>query len=199
MQRHRQRKTVEELYGGKFETSKSHVVTTNHNSGQKTGRITERDYGYIISSNTPFNGAANLNPSTGNSSSSKTYNSNSGKETSRRKSARPCNKSANEKHCNKESFEVKALPIQNSKTEKVPFVSPVRANMYDNKICGTYKDIPGDGAPQHHQHHHQHNNHHNHHYSVAGGHDEDKDDTDEFFELIRRTVESAIGVVIRRF
>ncbi|KAM7361114.1 uncharacterized protein ACRADG_009931 [Cochliomyia hominivorax] len=175
MIRQKQRKTVEELYGGKSETNKSQVTTTTPISIQKTGRITERDYGYIISSNTPYSVPAVAL----NSAASKPFSA--GKETSRRKSARASNKLANENFCGKEKFATDNL-MQPTKG--------ANANGYDNKNYGNCKNIAADcNMPQQHQHHnHQHKHRHN------AGHDEDKDDdTDEFFELIRKTVESAIG------
>ncbi|XP_037814445.1 stress response protein NST1 isoform X2 [Lucilia sericata] len=170
MMRQRQRKTIEELYGGKFDAPKSIVTTaTQPNNAQKTGRVTERDCGYIISSNTHYNGPPPTPTLGGNTAAIKSLNS--GKETFRRKSARHSNKLTNEKHC------VKDIILM----DEGKVGSPMQ----------TMKEVPAtaDNVPQHHQHHHH--QHHNHHHNV---HDEDKDDdTDEFFELIRRTVESAIG------
>ncbi|XP_065354389.1 uncharacterized protein LOC135948864 [Calliphora vicina] len=181
MMRQRQRKTIEELYGSKLETPKFQVSTTTHpNIAPKTGRTTERDCGYIISSNTPYSGPAPTNTA-GSAAATKPLNT--GKETSRRKSARHSNKLPME--------DGRRSPIQTAKAEKVSFNAPVNTtNMYDNKMYGNYKDIPADSVPhQHHQHHH-----HQHQNQRNSGHDEDKDDdTDEFFDLIRRTVESAIG------
>ncbi|XP_046803926.1 uncharacterized protein LOC111689537 [Lucilia cuprina] len=195
MMRQRQRKTIEELYGGKFDAAKSLVTTaTQPNNVQKTGRVTERDCGYIISSNTHYNGPPPTPSLGGGGNTAAIKPLNSGKETSRRKSARYSNKMNNEKNCGKEIHTMDESSMQATKGEKITFISPVNTNMYDNKTYCNYKEIPAvtNNVPQHHQHHHHQHQHHNH--NNHNVHDEDKDDdTDEFFELIRRTVESAIG------
>lgn len=175
MMRQKQRKAVEDVYGGKFDTPKSQVTSTNQNSSQKPGTVVDRDCGYIISSNTPYGAPPQLSAA---SHSGAPKSQNSGKETFRRKTTRPSSRLHNDKNIGKESHATHAERN-----------SPV---LYDNKHYGHYKETPAEGVPQH--HHHQ-RNHHNHRHN---NYDEDKDDdTDEFFELIRRTVEGAIGVTIR--
>ena len=193
MMRPRQRKTVEELYGSKFDTLKSQVTG---NMAQKNMRAPEKDYGYIITTNTPYSGSM-VTPPVVNAPVVKPLNT--ARESTRRKSARLSNKPTTEKHLNKEKDsygmddmkQEQNMKVKTSRlSDKSPYCSAPAPtpNIYDNKIYANYKDIPMEGNPKYQQHHH---------HRHTANHDEDKDDdTDEFFELIRHTVENAIGVSI---
>uniref|UniRef100_A0A1B0G6X2 Uncharacterized protein n=1 Tax=Glossina morsitans morsitans TaxID=37546 RepID=A0A1B0G6X2_GLOMM len=202
MVRQRQRKSIEELYGSKYDASKSQVT----NNASKNPR-TERDYGYIITSSTPYNSggpipATNTNSNSGNGAAS----------TARRKSARTTTVKGAEKYYSKDEKilnlddlkkDHNIIKSKTSRVEKCPYTTST--NMYDNKTCGSvyterHKESGGEavGSHQHshqqHSHPHQHQHHHHNHNHRTASHDDDKDDdTEEFFELIRQTVESAIG------
>lgn len=191
MLRQRQRKTIEELYGNKFDTLKSQVAG---NSAQKTIRPQEKDYGYLITTNAPYSGPMGVPPMV-NTPIVKPLNT--ARESTRRKTARPSNKPVIEKNFNKEKDPYGMEDIKQEQNMKIktsrlsdktayctaPAPTP---NVYDNKMYVNYKDVPMEGNNKYQQHHHHHRQTHN--------HDEDKDDdTDEFFELIRHTVENAIG------
>uniref|UniRef100_A0A1A9UN77 Uncharacterized protein n=1 Tax=Glossina austeni TaxID=7395 RepID=A0A1A9UN77_GLOAU len=198
MVRQRQRKTIEELYGSKYDASKSQVT----NNASKNAR-TDRDYGYIITSSTPYNtggpiAATNTNSNSGNGAAS----------TTRRKSARTATVKGAEKYYSKDEKilnlddlkkDHNIVKSKTSRVEKCPYTTS--SNMYDNKTSGSvyterHKESGGEavGSHQQHSHPHQHQHHHHNHNHRTASHDDDKDDdTEEFFELIRQTVESAIG------
>uniref|UniRef100_A0A1A9W9C3 Uncharacterized protein n=1 Tax=Glossina brevipalpis TaxID=37001 RepID=A0A1A9W9C3_9MUSC len=205
MVRQRQRKSIEELYGSKYDASKSQVT----NNVSKNPR-TDRDYGYIITSSTPYNTGGPVPIINANSN----IGGNGATSTARRKSARPSVKGAEKYYSKDEKIinldDLKKDHNMKSKTlraEKFPYTTST--NMHDNKICGSvytdrHKESGGEagGSHQHshqhqqqqhpHQHQHQHH-HHNHNHRTASRDDDKDDDTEEFFELIRQTVESAIG------
>ncbi|XP_017470698.1 PREDICTED: uncharacterized protein LOC108362283 [Rhagoletis zephyria] len=197
MVRQRPRKSIEELYASKFEANsmKSQV----NNSILKNSRDRGEYGAYIITSNTPYNtncqaasaNAANLNANGAPMGASSMT-------TGRRKSARPGSSSTKpDKYFGKEE---KALNLDDIKKDhssaaKAKTTRPEKnsygatsavynvPNLFDNKNYVNFADSSGQK---------EHANHHHHHH--ARNHDDDKDDdTEEFFELIRQTVENAIG------
>lgn len=243
MVRQTKRKSIEELYGSKYETTKSQVHNNSVHNGINSNSLnmnglskanrTTMDYGYQPLAGQGHNGGGNQN----------------GLTTTIGTARRPRNTRSTargEKTCGKEEYvvggtksshlteEMKKEQNAKSKTSRGEKNGYNAGNMYmDNKQYGMYTDRHkedhgvGDGAcqrtyrqsqtqqgpPPTHQHHytashqHQHPHHHgqsqqlpqhqHHHHNAtrSGNHDDDKDDdTEEFFDLIRQTVEGAIGV-----
>ncbi|XP_054725602.1 uncharacterized protein LOC129235665 isoform X1 [Anastrepha obliqua] len=201
MVRQRSRKSVEELYTSKFEanTIKSQVSNNMAKNSRDRG-----EYGNYIITNTPYN--ANCQLTSGNAAVLNGNNATIGASclaTSRRKSARPASSNMKSDKCfGKEekvmksddakkdhSSSVKAKTARPEKNSYVPSPAVYNVpNLYDNKNYVNFADSnrQKDVRIQ------EHSNHHHHHH--ANNHDDDKDDdTEEFFELIRQTVENAIG------
>lgn len=204
MVRQRPRKSVEELYASKFETNP--IKSQANNNMTKNARERDRgEYGgYIITSNTPYN--TSCQATSGNSASVNGNGNTMGVScmtTGRRKSARPVTNSIKQdKYFGKDekvlnlddgkkdhSSSVKAKTARTEKNSYGPPAALYNApNIYDNKNYTSF----ADNTAQKDLRVQEHTNHHRHHHA---NHDDDKDDdTEEFFELIRQTVENAIGV-----
>ncbi|XP_005189565.1 rho GTPase-activating protein gacF [Musca domestica] len=222
MVRQRSRRTIEEVYGTKFETTKP-VANSTKNGGFQTN---VHDNGYIINSNTPYY--------TTPAPQSSALNNNGALNSSRRRSTvrtngktAPITVAATHKiGANKEKEDI-GKDYNSTKMLKTSRASghdksarlgggggvggAATNQYYDNKTYRPYIEhnkeyhvtSGNDGQQQHHhqhqhqqqqQHHnkHQHVNHHHHHQPHHQDEDKD-DDTEEFFQLIRQTVENAIG------
>lgn len=247
MVRQAKKKSIEELYGSKYEASKSQVHSnsnvhgSSHNNGLNNNSLNSlgkgnrsSDYGYLFSNNlhggTVTTNILNSN-ATGTARRSRNARSTARGDKLSSKDECPSSKS------NYLSEEMKKEQNAKSKTSRGDKVCYNTGNVYmDNKHYPMYTDRNkddhgiGDGAcqrtyrqslsqqqpphslsnqnhcmaPQQHQHVHSHaqsqqmpqHQHHHHNTGRTVSHDDDKDDdTEEFFELIRQTVEGAIGVI----
>ncbi|XP_037955489.1 uncharacterized protein LOC119685316 isoform X1 [Teleopsis dalmanni] len=168
--RQKTRKSVEELYGTKYEIP---PAKANVNVVQKTARI-DREHGYIMN-NSPYNACNKLSgaPPVPNSSVI---------GTTRRRTGRP-QPITNEKP----SYQQKDDMPDNKRDSFVKQRTGRMEKSYANQVYD--KNYENEKKKE------QHHVHHNHHHNNNANYDEDKDDdTEEFFELIRQTVESAIAV-----
>lgn len=248
MVRQNRKKSIEELYGSKYEATKSQVHSNGnvHNSNHINGLANNLinsipkssrpgDYSYLFGNNI-HGGLVNTTNLNGNSTTTtsgtarRTRNARSTARGDKISSKEDCTTKQN--HLSEEMKKEQNSKLKSSRGEKTCYNT---GNMYmDNKQYPIYMDRNkedhgmGDGTcqrtyrqsqmqqqpPPSNQNHynasqqHQHvNNHgqskqmsqHQHHHHNAGrttSHDDDKDDdTEEFFELIRQTVEGAIGVI----
>ncbi|XP_067619925.1 probable basic-leucine zipper transcription factor S [Eurosta solidaginis] len=198
MVRQRPRKSVEELYASKFESNPNKSQVSNNNM-PKTVRDRGEYGGYIITSNTPYNTGCQV--ASGNTAA---MNGNiaSGMPTNRRKSTRTASSMKSDKYFTKDDkiLNLDDVKKEHSNSNKAKTTRPDKnvyaqaasvfnaSNMYDNKNFVNFVDSNSQKDSRNQEH----TNHHHHHHS--NNHDDDKDDdTEEFFQLIRQTVENAIG------
>ncbi|XP_073819709.1 uncharacterized protein [Musca autumnalis] len=207
MVRQRSRRTIEEVYGTKFEgTSKPSANNAKIGGGFQTSQPDH--HGYIINSNTPYYTTPALPAPQASLTNNGALNSSRRKTTARNNNGKVVAGGAGHKFGNnKEKEDIgKEFNSNKMKTSRAGTTSHIggatNANQYhDNKTYRpSYTEHMTTGNGNQHQQQHQphhHNNHHQHHHKPANQHhqpDEDKDDdTEEFFQLIRQTVENAIG------
>ncbi|XP_075145586.1 uncharacterized protein LOC142220376 [Haematobia irritans] len=203
MVRQRSRRTLEEVYGNKIETAK--LLPDGNGKIKGLLQTNMQDNGYIITSNRPYHTIpTTLAPPASVTSTMGGVNS------SRRKSARPYGKSNSQKYrsgeekddCSKDMENVKAKTcrLNNAGTNASPINYENKTHRPPGNDTKNYEGLPINSQNhqqqshntyrnQQHSHHHHQNQHHHH-----PTEDEDKDDdTEEFFQLIRQTVEKAIG------
>ncbi|XP_061388382.1 rho GTPase-activating protein gacF [Musca vetustissima] len=215
MVRQRSRRTIEEVYGTKFETPKPSSANNAKNPGYQTN---VHDHGYIINSNTPYYTTPALAAPQSSLTSNGALNTSRRKTTATTTTARnngklptgggTSHKTGSSKEKEDISKDFNTTKMKTSRAgheighEKSSYVGTGVNQYHDNKTYRPYNELnkeyrnvtTGSHQQQHHHHNHQPANQQQHHPHHHHQQDEDKDDdTEEFFQLIRQTVENAIG------